>query len=169
MSRHILIWTVCVVSGCFQSKAELIPIFQFDFPASWNGTGTNIIDLSSSNDATVVVSASLTNDVPSGRGGSSIDMGAFRADAYLIMNADIAANEGLTIDFWFNPAPSDLSDSNDHFIFNHGRWDSLRLKNGELLFGSGNVSGTATNDATFVELRSIIFVPVPFHEAGKSN
>ena len=135
---------------CSTAHAQLIPIFEYDFPDSWNGTGTNITDQASTNHATINVAATITSDVPSGRSGNSIDMGAFRADAYLMMNADIAAHGGLTIELWFNPDSVDVASSNDRNIFNHGRWDSLKLKDGTLRFASGNVSGSAISGATIV-------------------
>ena len=133
------------------SGAGLSPIFEYDFPASWDGRGDLITDQSDAgHDAIILGDLTSVDDVPAGRNGTSVNMGSFKAGAYLMLNADIAANEGLTIDFWFKPGVDDLQGKNAHNILNHGRWDAVRLKEGKLLFRSGKASGDAAHTAEIV-------------------
>ncbi len=87
--------------------SELTPVFEYSFPASFDGTSTAIVDLSAAGNNGTMDNARgyLAGDVPPGGTGGSItgsSGGHGRTDAIdLLENADVAAHGGFTMDVWF--------------------------------------------------------------------
>lgn len=82
-------------------------IVQYSFPASYNGTGTTITDLSGAgNNGTVRGTPTLSNDVPSGAaaGTQSVvtNVGNFHTTANaLLTNSTVQASHGFSFETWF--------------------------------------------------------------------
>lgn len=91
------------------SKAEtLVPVFEYAFPASFDGTGTLIEDLSPANQDATPGAATLSSNVPPGAPAGSMslntaDGGARTVNTSLLTNAAIDAALGFRYDvefFW---------------------------------------------------------------------
>lgn len=87
------------------THAQTTPVFDYGFPASWNGTGTAVTDLSSAGNGGITFGTpTLSSALPSGGTGNSINTSSGAIDTTgvsLLNNAAIAAAGGFTynIDF----------------------------------------------------------------------
>ncbi len=86
--------------------AQTTPVFDYSFPASWGGTGTAVIDQSTSlNNGLTQGTLSLSAAVPSGKTGQSINTaargGIVTSGTQLLNNSTVFAAGGFTYDVWF--------------------------------------------------------------------
>jgi hypothetical protein len=90
------------------SAAHAAPVFSYQFPASWNGTGTTITDQSPAGHNAVTTGAPvLTSNVPAGApaGAQSLNSaggGSRTTNTALLTNAVIAAAGGFRFDVSIN-------------------------------------------------------------------
>lgn len=97
---------VAAVFGLAASVAQAqTPVLQYDFPASWNGTGTTVTDQSiAGNNGVTVGTLALSAAVPPAASGQSINTsaGAITTSANLLLdNATVFANGGFTYNVSF--------------------------------------------------------------------
>jgi hypothetical protein len=121
------------------AQAALTPVFEYSFPASWNGTGTAVTDLSSAGNNGIIKSATLptlsTTVLPSDAtpGTASLQTGSvsgsFQTTATgLLPNASIASAGGFTwsIEFLWDGTDSS-SYSHTQKLIDYVGTDSLQL------------------------------------------
>ncbi len=164
------LWTAMIVATCLSSYYEgtaiaaLNPVFEYSFPASYDGTTTTLTDLSPAGTHGVVQStgAYLDGVRPAGfaSGGSMHGLlgGRGLTNAIdLLANADIAAAGGYTMDLW-------------------ARWDNEDLVNGavptsQLLSYSGTETIMSVNGSLaatlYLEGNIFEYVMGPVIEVGK--
>ena len=98
-------------------QAATTPVFNYNFPASWDGTGTVVTDLSSAgNNGTIQATPALSASVPAGAPGGTQSIttsaGGITTDATgLLDNSIIAAAGGFRYDVAFNWDGTDSSGS----------------------------------------------------------
>ncbi len=100
-----------LLSIATHSQAVLTTVFNYNFPASYNGTGTTVTDLGpAANHGVTSGVLALSSNIPVGApaGTSSLNLvatpGRINTNAIdLITNASVAASGGFVYDFWFNP------------------------------------------------------------------
>ena len=101
------------------TRAANSPVFQYSFPASWNGTGGAVVDQSSAgNNGSIVATPALSNTVPPGAAGGTqsvtTNTGAILTNASgLLPNSTVAAAGGYRYDVAF------LWDGTDSSSFGH--------------------------------------------------
>lgn len=114
------------------AQAQTTPVFEYDFPASWNGTGSTIVDQSTAgNDGFFDGTLSLSSAVPSGASGQSLDTsagGILTSGTALLDNATIAAAGGFEYDvsFMWNGGTTSWSTQK---IIDYAGTESLQLNN----------------------------------------
>ena len=137
--KRCLIFLVVGLLAMFSTtvQAGLIPVFEYSFPDSYDGTTQTVIDLSTAgNDATMrdLLLPGYVPDVrpPSFATGGSIYTaigGSGMTDATkLLTNPVVAAHGGFTFDTWFMSDDSLTADG--HLISNSGS-DVLRVFDGK--------------------------------------
>jgi hypothetical protein len=133
------------------AHAQSVPVFEYDFPASYNGTGSTITDQSSAGnngvyDGTISLSSSVP---PSAAGGTeSINTtagGVLTSADSLLNNAAVAASGGFTysVDFMWNGTDS-TAYSHTEKIIDYAGTESLQLVT---TTGSASLQMTFANDA----------------------
>jgi hypothetical protein len=84
------------------AQARTTPVFQYDFPGSWNGTGTTITDLSTAgnngvSDGTLALAAAVPSGAPGGAQSLNTSAGGILTSANsLLANSTVFANGGFT-------------------------------------------------------------------------
>jgi len=150
------IFAVAAVFGLAASvaNAATTPVFQYDFPASWDGTGTVVTDLSAAlNDGVVNGTPSLDTAVPPGApvGARSFNPtagGIMTSAIDLLDNATVFANGGFTYNVSFMWDGTD-STSWGHIqkIIDYAGTESLQLTTSagsaalQMAFNPGHDSG----------------------------
>lgn len=129
------------VAGVMSVGADVV--IQYSFPASYDGTGTTITDLSTAgNDATHNTSgAPLIDDRPAGFAATQMSLGSSNGGARIDGNSPmttttVAANNGFIFDVWFKTA-----DTVGSKLVSNGGYENLYTQNGNLIFSVDN--GTA--------------------------
>jgi hypothetical protein len=115
-------------------QAQTTPVFEYNFPTSWGGTGTTVTDVSAGgHNAGIYSTLSLSAAVPSGAapGSQSVNTsaGAFRTTANgLLDNSIVAAAGGFTYDVSFMWDGTDKT-ANGHVqkIIDYAGTESLQL------------------------------------------
>src|SRR3954470_16142354 len=118
---NTLVAALCVSLACIYGAQTLFaaPVFLYSFPASWNGTGTAVIDQSgAANDGHTTGTPALAASIPPGAtaGTQSIttNAGAIVTNAnQLLTNATVAAAGGFRYDLSF------MWDGTDSTSFGH--------------------------------------------------
>ncbi|HEX3599988.1 MAG TPA: PEP-CTERM sorting domain-containing protein [Lacipirellulaceae bacterium] len=132
LSRAVLTCAVACLLGSHVSFGA--PVFSYSFPASWNGTGTAIVDQSAAahngvTNATLALSASVPPGVAAGTQSiSTTGGGIVTSAAQLLTNPIIAAAGGYAYDVDFFWDGTD-STSNGHVqkIIDYAGTESLQL------------------------------------------
>ncbi len=124
MKRHIMrtFTPISAVAALFclaasVADAQTTPVFEYDFPASWNGTGGTITDVSSAGnnghfDGTLSLdsSSAVPPGAPAGTLSVITSAGAILTNADLLLsNSAVAAAGGFTMNVWFNWNGTDSS------------------------------------------------------------
>ena len=144
IKRFTPISAVAAVFGLAASvvQATTTPVFQYDFPASWNGTGTTITDQSPAGnngtfDGTLTLSAAVPPGAPGGAQSLVTSAGGVLTSANtLLNNAAVFANGGFTygVSFMWNGTDS-TSFGHVQKIIDYAGTESLQL-----LTSSGSAS-----------------------------
>ena len=89
-------------------SAGAVPIFKYSFPASHDGSGTVLTDLSTAgNNAILYAAAALIDDRPAGFDASLMSLGGANGGhgattaTNLLNTLDVVANGGFIMDVWF--------------------------------------------------------------------
>jgi hypothetical protein len=116
IKRFTPISAVAAVFGLAASvvQATTTPVFQYDFPASWGGTGTAITDQSAAgnngvSDGTLALSAAVPSGAPGGAQSLNTSAGGILTSANsLLANATLASADGFTygVSFMWNGTDS---------------------------------------------------------------
>ncbi len=126
-----------------ESAPDPVAVFEYSFPASYNGTGTAITDLSGADNHAALYSSSdapLIDDRPAGFGASLMSLsgsngGHGRTLAIdLLNNTDIAANGGFTMDVWFKWDGSGATRK----LIDYAGTESLHTRDGQIQFNLSN-------------------------------
>ena len=134
--KRVMFLTAILAMGGGQAMAATVPVFSYEFPASWNGTGTTLVDQSAAgNDATIVSgSVALSANVPPGQSGSSMNFAGdqtVRTNAIdLLDNPLVEANGGFTMQTWFYPTAGDLSARRK--LIDYSGTEAINMENGRL-------------------------------------
>ena len=127
-------------------SAGAVPVLEYSFPASHDGTGTVLTDLSSAgNNATLHVAAALIDDRPAGFDASLMSLsgsngGHGKTDAIDLLNTtDVVANGGFIMDVWFNWSGNY---SNARKLIDYAGTEFLKTDNSKVQF---RVSSAATD------------------------
>jgi hypothetical protein len=163
-------------------RATTTPVFQYSFPASWNGTGTAVTDLSPAGNNGIIRSATLptlsTTVLPADAapGTASLHTGAasgsFQTTANsLLTNAAIASAGGFTwsIEFMWDGTDS-TSFGHIQKLIDYEGTDSLQL----VTTGAGtaalnfNFDGAATNPSTTISANTWYRATATFDTLGNS-
>ena len=144
IKRFTPISAVAAVFGLAASvvQATTTPVFQYDFPASWGGTGTAITDQSAAgnngvSDGTLALSAAVPSGAPGGAQSLVTSTGGVLTSANtLLNNAAVFANGGFTygVSFMWNGTDS-TSFGHIQKIIDYAGTESLQL-----LTSSGSAS-----------------------------
>ncbi len=127
---------VAAVFGLAASVANAqTPVFQYDFPASWNGTGTAVTDQSTAgNNGVTVGTLALSAAVPSGApgGAQSINTsagGILTSANSLLNNSTVFANGGFTyhVSFMWDGTDTSGSFGGVEKIIDYAGTESLQL------------------------------------------
>ncbi len=116
--------------GLFAASAQaaLVPVFEYQFPGSYNGTVSAVTDLSGAgNHATAIGHPlALSSNVPVGApaGAQSLNLAAQvgnirTTNIDLITSTNVQAAGGLTYDFWFNPTGNNSIGANGNKIIDN--------------------------------------------------
>ncbi len=114
------------------AQAQTTPVFQYDFPASWNGTGTTITDQSTAgNNGFFDGTLSLAAAVPPGALGQSVNTsagGILTTANLLLNNSTVFANGGFTynVSFMWNGTDS-TSFGHTQKLIDYAGTESLQL------------------------------------------
>ena len=116
------------------AQGQSTPVFSYDFPASWNGTGTTITDQSSAgNNGTSDGTISLVAAVPPGAAGGTESLsttagGVLTGATGSLNNSIVAASGGFTysVDFMWNGTDSS-SFGHTEKIIDYAGTESLQL------------------------------------------
>ena len=127
------------------------PVFEYRFPASYNGTGTAITDLSGAGNHAALLASDkeLIDDRPAGFDSSLMSLtgangGHGRTDAIdLLNNAAIAANGGFTMDIWFK---WEGTYTNNRKLIDYAGTEYLRTNNSKIQFGLSNGGAILSHD-----------------------
>lgn len=147
MNRLIVTASLLLAFTASQSLAALIPVFEYSFPASYDGSSSAINDLSSANnDATMWGDGTpgLIDDRPAGFDASLMSIsgnggGHGTTDAIDLLNTTaVEANGGFTMDVWFKWEGTYTSVRK---IIDYAGTESLRTQDSEIRFGLSD-SGT---------------------------
>ena len=144
IKRFTPISAVAAVFGLAASvvQATTTPVFQYDFPASWGGTGTAITDQSAAgnngvSDGTLALSAAVPSGAPGGAQSLVTSTGGVLTSANtLLNNSAVFANGGFTygVSFMWNGTDS-TSFGHIQKIIDYAGTESLQL-----LTSSGSAS-----------------------------
>lgn len=129
------------------AHAQSVPVFEYDFPASYNGTGSTITDQSGAGhngvyDGTISLSTSVPASAAGGTESLNTTAGGVLTSAdSLLNNATVAASGGFTysVDFMWNGTDSS-SFSHTEKIIDYAGSESLQLI---------TTTGSATLEMTF--------------------
>lgn len=177
---------VCLGLLPSSTQAQLTPVFDYTFPASWNGTGTTIVDQSTAGNNGIVYNYSTTHglalspNVPTGAaaGTQSINGsygGIVTSASGLLNNAAIAAAGGFTYNVEFNWSGAGLTGFGVQKIVDYAGTESLQLGNYtqgianntsatlEMTFNSTDVAVTDT-----IQANTWYDVTLSFDSAGNS-
>ena len=118
IKTFIPISAVAAVFGLAASaQAATTPVFTYDFPASWNGTGTAVTDLSTAHNNGVTSGApALSSSLPSWGTGNSLDT---HAGGILTSAVDLLNNSTVLTHHGFSMACSFMWDGTDYTSFGH--------------------------------------------------
>lgn len=133
--------SVAVFALAASGICQTTPVFEYNFPASWAGSGTTVTDQSAAgNNGTIQGTLSLSASVPSGAAGGTQSIttssGGFRTTATgLLNNSLVAAAGGFSYDVAFNWDGTDTSASfgGAEKIIDYAGTESLQL----LVTGAG--------------------------------
>jgi hypothetical protein len=144
IKRFTPISAVAAVFGLAASvvQATTTPVFQYDFPASWGGTGTAITDQSAAgnngvSDGTLALSAAVPSGAPGGAQSLNTSAGGILTSANsLLANATLASADGFTygVSFMWNGTDS-TSFGHVQKLIDYAGTESLQL-----LTSSGSAS-----------------------------
>ncbi len=137
------------VAGAMSAGAEVV--FEYSFPASYNGSGTAITDLSATgNNATLsTTSPALIDDRPAGFDASMMSLsgsngGYGTTTAIDLLNTTaVVANGGFILDVWFK-----ADNTSGEKLIDYAGTEFLKTQNGQIQFGlNGNsfVASTVTD------------------------
>jgi hypothetical protein len=121
---------VFALAACSAQAAS--PVFNYNFPASWNGTGTTVTDLGfAGNNGTVSGALSLSSAVPPGAmpgTQSTTGGGILTTGSGLLLNSTVAAAGGFnyTVSFLWNGTDSS-SFGHTEKIIDYAGTESLQL------------------------------------------
>jgi hypothetical protein len=134
--RCAFLWAFSAVSlGALASvQAAQTPVFQYSFPASWNGTGTTVTDQSAAGNnaatvATPVLSAAVPPGAPGGTQSVTTNAGAILTNATGLLNNSIVAAYGgyqYDVDFMWDGTDS-ASFGHTEKIIDYAGTESLQL------------------------------------------
>lgn len=157
MKKHIMktfipISAVAAVFGLAASvvQAQTTPVFQYGFPASWNGTGTTIADQSPAGnngfyDGTLSLSAAVPPGAPGGAQSIVTSAGGVLTSANsLLNNSTVFAHGGFTynVAFMWNGTDSSSFDHTQRLI-DYAGTESLQLVTSS---GSASLQMAFTDD-----------------------
>jgi len=139
------------------------PIFEYSFPASYDGTSSPIVDQSSAgNDAPLVSSTGggyAAGFVPPGKTGGSMtgNGGGHGATTAidLLNNPDVQAAGGFTMETWFY-WPGNYSDTRK--LIDYAGTEYLRTSGGQVQFGLSNgvhILGADIQEDTWYHVRAV--------------
>ena len=150
-------------------SADMIPVFEYNFPDSSSNLSTgSVIDLSSAgNDAVpyLFTGTGLSSNVPTGMSGKSMDCGSTTANKMglwtegtsLLNTQDVAENGGFVMDAWVY---STLANSSG-VIISYAGTETLRLKDGKVYVSVSNSTNNkvqASSQLTLNEWHHVVGV-----------
>jgi hypothetical protein len=137
------------------AQARTTPVFQYDFPASWNGTGTAITDQSTGghngvSDGTLTLAAAVPSGAPGGAQSLNTSAGGILTSANsLLANSAVFSAGGFTynVSFMWNGTDS-ASFAHTQKLIDYAGTESLQLVttsgSASLQMVFGNDSGVET-------------------------
>lgn len=180
LKKFIPLSAVAAVFGLAASDAGAgtIPVFQYNFPASWNGTGTTITDQSTAGnnggfDGTLSLSSAVPAGAPAGTQSIVTSSGGILTSATgLLNNSTIAAAGGFIYDvsFMWNGTDS-TSFSHTQKIIDYAGTESLQLVTGatsaslQMTFGN-DTGGESTPVSTTIVSNTWYHVKLEFDVTG---
>ena len=158
MKRHIVrtFTPISAVAAVFWlaasvEDADTIPVFEYNFPASWGGTGTTITDVSPADnngfyDGTLSLAAAVPPGAAAGTLSVDTSAGGILTNADLLLaNSAVAAAGGFTWDVSFMWNGTDLpSFGHTQKLIDYAGTESLQLVTGP---GSASLQATFADDA----------------------
>ena len=144
---------VSAVAAAFgmAASAQAAPVFEYNFPASWNGTGSTVVDQSAAGDnGTIISSPTLDAAVPplapGGTQSINTSTGAILDGTKAALNnATVLADGGFTYHLFFNWNGTDLTSfGHTQKLIDYSGTESLQLVTTS---GSASLQGTVTDDA----------------------
>jgi PEP-CTERM motif len=153
MKTFTPISAVAAVFGLAASvaQAQPTPVFQYDFPASWNGTGSTITDQSTAGnngvfDGTLALSAAVPSGAPGGAQSINTSAGGILTSANsLLANSTVFANGGFTYNVSFMWDGTDSSSfGHTQKLIDYAGTESLQLVTTS---GSASLQMAFTDDA----------------------
>ena len=174
-----------VVTGLALAAAgahgQTTPVFNYNFPASWGGTGTTITDQSSAgnngtSDGTLALAAAVPPGAPGGTQSINTAAGAILTGANSSLNnAAVAAAGGFTygVDFMWNGTDS-TSFGHTEKIIDYAGTESLQLittagsANLQMVFGNDSGSTETIAVSTTILPNTWYDVSLQFNTAGNS-
>ena len=149
IKTFVPISAVAAVFGLAASgvNAQTTPVFEYDFPASWNGTGTTVTDVSAGgNNGNTVATLSLAAAIPPGAPGGTQSIntsaGAILTSASSLLNNSAVATAGgftYNVSFMWNGTDSSSFGHTEKLI-DYAGTESLQLV---------TTSGSASLQMTF--------------------
>jgi hypothetical protein len=119
-NAHLVAFSLLIViAPAFTTRAANTPVFQYKFPASWNGTGLDVIDQSPAGnngniDGTLALSSAVPPGAAAGTQSVTTSAGAIVTNAsQLLTNPTVAAAGGYQYDVAF------MWDGTDSSSFGH--------------------------------------------------
>lgn len=130
-----VVGTAIVVGGAGAVRAAVTPVVEYNFPASWNGTGTAVVDVSGAghggitNSTPALSSALVPPGAPAGTSSITTNAGGVvTSAAQLLTNAAVAAAGGFRYHTWLYWDGTDsTSFSHAQKIVDYAGTESLQL------------------------------------------
>ncbi len=132
----------CLLASTSMAHAA-VPVFQYSFPASYNGTGTAITDLSSAGNHAALYNSSdvdLIDDRPAGFDAALMSLTGANgghgttAAIDLLNTTTVAANGGFSMEVWFKWDGTDGTRK----LIDYAGTEYLRTNGGQIQFGLSN-------------------------------
>lgn len=165
----VAVSTIIALAPAFTTRAASTPVFQYSFPASWNGTGTAVTDQSPAGNngvtnGTPVLSATVPPGASGGTQSVTTNTGAIHTNATgLLNNSTVAAAGGYQYDVSF------LWDGTDSTSFGHVEKivDYAGTESLQLTTSTGSAALQMSFDDTTIALSTTILPNIWYHAVAE--